>query len=54
MNTDHKHVSDHDQSSILKVICSQRDRFRTHLRETEEAGYSIFLDLHYATPLWYI
>uniref|UniRef100_A0A2P2M2C4 Uncharacterized protein MANES_01G012900 n=1 Tax=Rhizophora mucronata TaxID=61149 RepID=A0A2P2M2C4_RHIMU len=35
-NTDHKHVSDQDQSSMLKVICSQRDRFRTRLRETEE------------------
>lgn len=28
--------SDQDQSSMLKVICSQRDRFRTRLRETEE------------------
>ncbi|XP_010551156.1 PREDICTED: protein CASP [Tarenaya hassleriana] len=32
-----KHVSsDQDQSSMLKVICSQRDRFRARLRETEE------------------
>ncbi|XP_058107939.1 protein CASP isoform X2 [Magnolia sinica] len=36
-NADQKHVSsDQDQSSMLKVICSQRDRFRTRLRETEE------------------
>ncbi|KAK6921140.1 CASP, C-terminal [Dillenia turbinata] len=36
-NADHKHAqSDQDQSSMLKVICSQRDRFRTRLRETEE------------------
>lgn len=37
-NTDQKHVSsfDQDQSSMLKVICNQRDRFRTRLRETEE------------------
>ncbi|CAA7400853.1 unnamed protein product [Spirodela intermedia] len=34
---DQKHASlDQDQSSMLKVICSQRDRFRTRLRETEE------------------
>lgn len=34
---DQKHVtSDQDQSSMLKVICSQRDRFRARLRETEE------------------
>ncbi|MQM05482.1 hypothetical protein Taro_038293 [Colocasia esculenta] len=32
-----KHASlGQDQSSMLKVICSQRDRFRTRLRETEE------------------
>ncbi|KAF2557807.1 hypothetical protein F2Q68_00017351 [Brassica cretica] len=32
-----KHVpTDQDQSSMLKVICSQRDRFRARLRETEE------------------
>ncbi|XP_050237895.1 protein CASP [Mercurialis annua] len=36
-NVDQKHVSsDQDQSSMLKVICNQRDRFRTRLRETEE------------------
>ncbi|KAK2976501.1 hypothetical protein RJ640_001046 [Escallonia rubra] len=36
-NSEQKHVSsDQDQSSMLKVICSQRDRFRTRLRETEE------------------
>ncbi|BBH09445.1 CCAAT-displacement protein alternatively spliced product [Prunus dulcis] len=36
-NADQKHVSsDQDQSSMLKVICNQRDRFRTRLRETEE------------------
>ncbi|KAJ4713356.1 putative Protein CASP [Melia azedarach] len=35
--TDQKHVSsDQDQNSMLKVICNQRDRFRTRLRETEE------------------
>ncbi|KAH7549313.1 hypothetical protein JRO89_XS13G0013100 [Xanthoceras sorbifolium] len=35
--TDQKHVSsEQDQSSMLKVICNQRDRFRTRLRETEE------------------
>jgi homeobox protein cut-like len=34
---DQKHVpSEQDQSSMLKVICSQRDRFRARLRETEE------------------
>ncbi|CAN7000638.1 protein CASP [Brassica rapa] len=34
---DQKHVpTDQDQSSMLKVICSQRDRFRARLRETEE------------------
>ncbi|KAK9926253.1 hypothetical protein M0R45_023494 [Rubus argutus] len=36
-NAEQKHVSsDQDQSSMLKVICNQRDRFRTRLRETEE------------------
>lgn len=36
-NTDQKHVfSDQDQSSMLKVICNQRDRFRARLNETEE------------------
>lgn len=36
-NADQKHVSvDQDQSSMLKVICNQRDRFRARLRETEE------------------
>ncbi|XP_021801311.1 protein CASP isoform X2 [Prunus avium] len=36
-NADQKHISsDQDQSSMLKVICNQRDRFRTRLRETEE------------------
>ncbi|KAJ4959773.1 hypothetical protein NE237_019683 [Protea cynaroides] len=36
-NADQKHVSsDQDQSSMLTVICNQRDRFRTRLRETEE------------------
>ncbi|XVF09646.1 hypothetical protein REPUB_Repub07fG0112300 [Reevesia pubescens] len=36
-NSDHKQVSsDQDQSSMLKVICNQRDRFRARLRETEE------------------
>ncbi|XP_020239275.1 protein CASP [Cajanus cajan] len=36
-NTDQRQVSlDQDQSSMLKVICNQRDRFRTRLRETEE------------------
>ncbi|KAK4844609.1 hypothetical protein QYF36_022282 [Acer negundo] len=34
---DQKHVySEQDQNSMLKVICNQRDRFRTRLRETEE------------------
>ena len=28
--------ADLDQSSMLKVICNQRDRFRARLRETEE------------------
>ncbi|XP_044466699.1 protein CASP-like [Mangifera indica] len=28
--------TDQDQSSMLKVICNQRDRFRARLRETEE------------------
>ncbi|XP_078155423.1 protein CASP [Carex rostrata] len=32
-----KHLQlDQDQSSMLKVICNQRDRFRNRLRETEE------------------
>ncbi|XP_027169739.1 protein CASP [Coffea eugenioides] len=36
-NTEQRHVSsDQDQSSMLKVICNQRDRFRARLRETEE------------------
>ncbi|XWS60990.1 hypothetical protein CRYUN_Cryun07bG0087000 [Craigia yunnanensis] len=36
-NTDQKQASsDQDQSSMLKVICNQRDRFRARLRETEE------------------
>ncbi|CAL0332531.1 unnamed protein product [Lupinus luteus] len=36
-NTDQRQASlDQDQSSMLKVICNQRDRFRTRLRETEE------------------
>ncbi|KAI4998385.1 hypothetical protein ZWY2020_053727 [Hordeum vulgare] len=35
--TDPRNASpDQDQSSMLKVICNQRDRFRTRLRETEE------------------
>ncbi|KAK1367691.1 hypothetical protein POM88_033783 [Heracleum sosnowskyi] len=34
---DQKHLSsEQDQNSMLKVICNQRDRFRTRLRETEE------------------
>ncbi|CAI0547864.1 unnamed protein product [Linum tenue] len=34
---DQKHVSsDQDQSSMLKVICNQRDRFRARLHEAEE------------------
>ncbi|KAL9250313.1 CASP-like protein [Drosera capensis] len=36
-STDNKHISsDQDQSSMLKVICNQRDRFRARLRESEE------------------
>ncbi|XP_009798773.1 protein CASP [Nicotiana tabacum] len=36
-NAKQRHVSsDQDQSSMLKVICNQRDRFRARLRETEE------------------
>ncbi|KAK4374634.1 hypothetical protein RND71_005311 [Anisodus tanguticus] len=36
-NAEQRHVSsDLDQSSMLKVICNQRDRFRARLRETEE------------------
>ena len=31
-----KAVDDDDQNSMLAVICSQRDRFRLRLRETEE------------------
>ncbi|XP_078441151.1 protein CASP [Wolffia australiana] len=35
--SDQKHASpDQDQSSMLKVICGQRDRFRSRLRESEE------------------
>jgi homeobox protein cut-like len=29
-------MGDEDENSMLKVICSQRDRFRQRLRETEE------------------
>ncbi|GAB2270239.1 hypothetical protein Dimus_005143 [Dionaea muscipula] len=36
-SADNKHISsDQDHSSMLKVICNQRDRFRARLRETEE------------------
>uniref|UniRef100_A0A803MIA4 Protein CASP n=1 Tax=Chenopodium quinoa TaxID=63459 RepID=A0A803MIA4_CHEQI len=36
-NAEQKQTSaDQDQSSMLKVICNQRDRFRARLRETEE------------------
>ncbi|KMZ66012.1 putative Protein CASP [Zostera marina] len=36
-SSDQRHsMPDQDQSSMLKVICSQRDRFRARLRETEE------------------
>lgn len=36
-NAEQKHaISDQDQSSMLRVICNQRDRFRARLRETEE------------------
>lgn len=36
-SSEQKHISvDQDQNSMLKVICNQRDRFRTRLRETEE------------------
>ncbi|KAL3646053.1 hypothetical protein CASFOL_011233 [Castilleja foliolosa] len=36
-NPEHRRApSDIDQSSMLKVICNQRDRFRARLRETEE------------------
>lgn len=35
--SDHRHTNpDQDQNSMLKVICNQRDRFRSRLRETEE------------------
>ncbi|KAL5722199.1 hypothetical protein ACHQM5_005747 [Ranunculus cassubicifolius] len=35
--SEHKQVSsDQDQSSMLRVICNQRDRFRKRLQETEE------------------
>ena len=41
--TDPRHASpDQDQSSMLKVICNQRDRFRTRLRETEEVCFMQF------------
>ncbi|TYG43096.1 hypothetical protein ES288_D12G309900v1 [Gossypium darwinii] len=36
-NIDQKQVSsDKDQTSMLKVICNQRNRFRARLQETEE------------------
>lgn len=36
-SSEQKHITvDQDQNSMLKVICNQRDRFRTRLRETEE------------------
>ncbi|XP_048330025.2 protein CASP [Ziziphus jujuba] len=36
-SVDHKNVSsDQEQSSMLKVICNQRDRFKARLRQTEE------------------
>jgi hypothetical protein len=40
---DQRHTLDQDQSSMLKVICSQRDRFRTRLRETEEVCFYLIL-----------
>lgn len=47
-SSDQRHsMPDQDQSSMLKVICSQRDRFRARLRETEEV-YSI-LYLYFAS-----
>lgn len=50
-NTDQKQVSaDQDQSSMLKVICNQRDRFRARLRETEEVRCSPFCTyLHFVS-----
>lgn len=33
-------MGDEDENSMLKVICSQRDRFRQRLRETEEVSAS--------------
>jgi hypothetical protein len=33
-------TGDEDENSMLKVICSQRDRFRQRLRETEEVSAS--------------
>ena len=38
--TDQRHITpDQDQNSMLKVICNQRDRFRSRLRETEEVRF---------------
>lgn len=34
-------MPDQDQNSMLKVICNQRDRFRSRLRETEEVWHQM-------------
>ena len=48
-NTDERHVSvDPDQSSMLGVICNQRDRFRTRLQETEEVCLMLILTAFYS------
>lgn len=49
-NAEQRRPADLDQSSMLKVICNQRDRFRARLRETEEVY--IPLDLFYLYRGW--
>jgi homeobox protein cut-like len=52
-NTDQKHVfSDQDQSSMLKVICNQRNRFRARLSETEEVFILSFEKIHFWFPIF--
>ncbi|XP_042445944.1 protein CASP-like isoform X1 [Zingiber officinale] len=51
--SDHRFTaSDQDQSSMLKVICNQRDRFRTRLRASEEACDHTLPNGNYVFYLW--
>lgn len=44
--------ADLDQSSMLKVICNQRDRFRARLQETEEVCHPLTLFPFMGSGLW--